>query len=70
MEELTQVVADDVGGAAGDEVSSDATAGVVEPISHGLLTERPTSGGVKSAKAAKPANPAKAQVSQTQSSTR
>jgi hypothetical protein len=62
MEELTPVVADGAGGAAVDDLASDTAAGGVEPISHGLLTKRPTSGGVKSAKAAKRALPTKAQV--------
>jgi hypothetical protein len=59
MEELTQVVADEAGGAAGDDFSSDTAAGGVEPI---LLIKKPTSGGDKSAKAAKRAKLAKAQV--------
>jgi hypothetical protein len=62
MEELTPVVAEGAGGAAVDELTNDGAAGGVEPISHGLLTKRPSSGGVKSTKAAKRAKHAKTQA--------
>jgi hypothetical protein len=63
MDELTLVVADGAaGGAAGADPSSNVAASGVNPISLGLLAKRPTSSGVKAAKAARAAKRTKAQA--------
>jgi hypothetical protein len=63
MGELTPVVAHGAaGGSVSDDRSSDVAAGAADPTSLGLPTKRPTSSGVKAAKAAKRSKHANSQT--------